>query len=173
VFVTINFTTLGIADETGAGRLFSLLRTRIKRAWKYQRDGRCLKIGPFDDVGSHENPDGVRHVHWLVRVPAHIRPWFEASVEKQLKKIVGLDDLGPALHFKDIDAIGTLAKYILKGVRPDLADYFHMEAADQGIVLGRRVFVSRTIGHSARKAASWRRKRRPKMQGGVAIAQSH
>ena len=81
---------------------------------------------------------------------------------KLLTKMTGRRDLGSALEIREIYALGGLAKYILKGVRPDGADYFHIEAIDQGRVFGRRTFVSRTLDFSARKAAGWKRKRRGK-----------
>jgi hypothetical protein len=156
---TINFTDLGLNDDDACS-LFRRLRTKLRRAWKYQRQQKLLPIGHLDDVGAHENPNGIRHVHWMVHVPPSVRPWFEMMVEKILKRLTNLSDLGTALQIKDVIAPGTLAKYILKGVKPELAGYFHMEAVDQGVVYGRRTFVSRSIGAKARQAASWKRKRR-------------
>lgn len=67
LFVTVNLSRLGIEEEA-AGPFFCALRTKLRRAWKYRRDQKGVALGQLDDVGAHENPDGKRHVHWLVRV---------------------------------------------------------------------------------------------------------
>lgn len=159
-FITLNLSEVGV-DDDHAPRFFSDLRARFRRAWRYQRD-RAPEIGPLDEVGSHENPNDIRHVHWIVRVPPQLRPWLGHTLAKLIQKMTHRRDLGSALEIKEVVALGGLAKYILKGVRPDGAAYFHMEAVDQGRVFGRRTFVSRTLGFSARKAAGWKRKRRGK-----------
>ncbi len=167
LFVTINLSKLGVAADDGCA-FISKLRVKMNGAWKYQRDMKGAPLGPFDGLGSHENPDGKRHVHWMVRVPVSARPWFEVTLTKFLRKMSGVEELGTALEIKPIYAAGTLAKYILKGVSSDYAAYFHMSATDQGVVVGRRTFVSRSLSRTARKAAGWKRKRRPRSPRQVA-----
>lgn len=175
LFVTVNLSKLGIGDEA-AGPFFSALRAKVRRAWKYRRDHKNVALGALDDVGAHENPDGKRHVHWLVRVPEDARSWFEEAVDKFARKLAGLDDLGTAIETQEIYALGGLTKYIMKGVDAQFGSYFHTDTSDQGEVICRRTFASRTLGYAARKEANWKRKRRPRVavsNGRVASASQH
>lgn len=135
----------------------------MRRRWKYLRQSDPA-IGLLDDIGSHENPDGHRNTHWSVNVPTHARAEFERTVEKFAKAVTGLEGLPTrAILFQPIKALGSHMKYLMKGIQPDAANYFHMEAIPQGFVSGRgRTFVSRSLSLTARKAASWKRKRRPR-----------
>ena len=54
------------------------------------------------------------------------------------------------MKITSVYAPGGLAKYILKGINPDYADHFHMKAANEGVVFGRRTGVSRAISKAAR-----------------------
>ncbi len=83
---------------------------------------------------------------------------MKAIIGKRLCKLTGMDCLGKALHFEPVRKPGGVAKYMLKGVNPLYASHFHMEAADQGQIIGRRLTVSRSIGAAARRSAGWRRK---------------
>jgi hypothetical protein len=159
---TINWDRLGLSD--GAARdAFRELRRKVRRRWTYLKQSKSLELGPFDDVGSHENPAGHFNTHWLIRVPAFFTAEFKRTVTRFLKKIVCGEELGQALHFRAAPTPGSFAKYMLKGVDPDYAAYFHMQAQDQGFVVGRgRTFVGRAIGQSARRQAGWKRPRRPK-----------
>lgn len=162
VAVTINWDRLGYDDEH-ASAMFRDLRRRVRRRWKYLRlfDP---SIGHLDDFGSHENPDGRRNTHWSVYVPTQMTTEFRSAVEKAARAVTKLRVLpNRAILFQRIEAVGSHMKYLLKGIRPDAASYFHMEAIPQGFVSGRgRTFVSRSLGFSARKAANWKRKRRPR-----------
>ena len=89
------------------------------------------------------------------------RAELEREVTKRVKKRAGLDDLGTALHFihdDQVEAPGTLAKYILKGLDPAFGRYYHMKTEDMGWVTGRRTGASRSLGRAAREAAGWDRK---------------
>jgi hypothetical protein len=159
--VTINWDRLGL-DDGAAMSSFRALRQKIKRRWAHIRKTSGSDPGSFDDAGVHENPLGHRNTHWLVRMPPPHRAKFQRDVTRFLLKVVGAERVGRALHFKPIAAAGTFAKYLAKGVDPNYAGYFHVQAIEQGFIAGRgRSFVSRTIGFSARKSAGWRRRRRP------------
>lgn len=160
LLITINFSRLGI-DDVAAGPLFSTLRKRAQRAWRYQRDQKGRQLGEFNDAGAHENPDGRRHVHWLVRIPWRARPWFEGVLKKLLRKLIREDDLGAAFVTTPIRALGGMTKYILKGLSPDWGSYFWTDTSDQGTIRCRRSFASRTLGYAARRRAGWVRKKRP------------
>lgn len=163
VAVTINWHRLDIAEEK-ASDLFRDMRRRVRRSWKHlAATGRGH--GGLEDFGVHENPDGRRNTHWSVYVPDGERNQFERVVTKFLSRVTGVSQLAGALHFQSIyrRGLGSHMKYLTKGIRPEFASYFHMHPVDQGFVSGHgRTFVSRPISLSARKAAGWKRKRRPK-----------
>ncbi len=157
--VTINFTTLGIADDE-AGPLFRKLQALVGRWWRDQRQRKGRAIGQVQGFHCHANPAGSRHVHWCLHVPAEIAQEFQATVANRLRKLTGQIDLGDGLHLGAVTTAGTLAKYILRGVPPEYADHFHIRAANEGVVRGcRRTGVSRAASKSSRTRAGWVRKR--------------
>lgn len=158
LLITIDLTSLGVSTGE-ATRTFQNVWSRVSRWWAYQRSkGRAF--GPFDCYAVHENPPGgPRHVHWFVRAPAEARAELERVVRARVEKITGLACLGRAIHFLDVEKPGGVAKYTLKGIQPAYAAHFHMEAVDQGVIDGRRLAVSRSIGATARARAGWSRQR--------------
>ena len=158
LLATIDLTTLGINDNE-AGTLFRKLWQRTTRWWAYERSkGRPL--GSFAALATHENPPGgPRHVHWLMHVPPKAANDVQDVIGKRLRKLTGMDCAGKALHFERVRKPGGVAKYMLKGVHPAFASHFHMVAVDQGVITGRRLAVSRSIGATARRNAGWRRKK--------------
>lgn len=162
--ITISFVTLGIDDEE-AGPTFRKIQINLARWWRYrnQKHG----IGPLIGVYAHANPNGRRHVHWLLHLPEAVRDEFVGALEKQLGKITGLKDLGNGLHVQRVDTPGSVGKYIFRGIDPAYAAYFHLEAANEGTVSCRRTGTTRVIGRSARKSAGWVRKKR---KGNAAMA---
>lgn len=165
LLVTIDFTSLGLDDDQ-AGLFFRDTWSRFTRWYAYQRQkGRAF--GTFDAYAVHEHPDGgPRHVHWVMRVPAGARAEVETVIRKRVEKLAGLDCLGKALHFLDVERAGGVAKYTLKGIDPAYANHFHMVAKDQGVIIGRRITISRSIGFAARKRAGWDRKARAQQPAG-------
>lgn len=166
LLVTIDTSTLGIKDQD-AGKFIREIWARLTRWWTYQRGKKGRALGDFAAVVVHENPDtGPRHAHWLMHVPEEAREEVERVIRNRIEKLTSLACLGRAVHFNhDVNAPGTLAKYMVKGVDPQYADHFHMEAVDQGVIHGRRMTVSRSIGYTARERAGWKRKR-PRPTGG-------
>lgn len=161
LLVSINFDLLGIAPNN-ATPFFQKMWSRVGRWWAYQRK-KDRPLGPFDYYVVHEHPEGgARNVHVLVRAPEGGRREFELVIRNRLEKLAGLDCLGRAIHFRDVVKAGGVVKYTLKGIQPAFADHFFMEASDQGFIPGRRIAISRSIGHAARVRAGWVRKRRPK-----------
>jgi hypothetical protein len=152
--VTLNFDCLGIGDEI-ADRVFSEIRARVSRGWKYQRE-RGRTIPDFMWVFIHANPDGKRHVHWMVHVPLAFEEEFKALVRERVQKVTGQDDLESALHFQETTNPSRRMKYIAKGVDPFYAAYFHFRRVeDEGVVSGRRIQTSRTLSKAARDRAGW------------------
>lgn len=156
--VTIDLTTLGL-DAEQAGTFFRETWARVARWYAHQRSkGRAF--GTFDAYAVHEHPKrGPRHVHWVLRAPDGARTEIERVIRARVEKLSGLACLGRAVHFRDVETPGSLAKYTLKGVHPAFAAHFHMRAEDQGEIIGRRITVSRSIGFAARQRAGWTRRR--------------
>lgn len=161
LLISINFDLLGVAPGE-ATSFFQRVWSRVGRWWAYQRK-KDRPLGSFDYYIVHEHPDGgARNVHVFVRAPDGGRDELESVVRRRLEKMTGLDCLGRAIHFLDVERAGGVAKYTLKGIQPAFADHFFMEASDQGFIAGRRIAISRSIGHAARAKAGWVRNRRPK-----------
>lgn len=139
---------------------FRKLRDKVRRHWKYLRDQRGNGIGSLSSIATQENPGDKRNTHWMVAVPEPWLPEFERSVRKFLCKVANTDDLGAAVLFERLYAVGGAMKYALKGIDPAYQDYFKIDFEDQGFVSGRgRIFVSRDIGPAARKKRGWVRAR--------------
>lgn len=154
LLVTVNFTDLGI-DPDEASAFFREVRRRVARWYSYERK-KNRPFGSFDDLYVHEHPDGgPRHVHWFVRAPDCARHELEAVIRARLQKLTTLDCLGSSLDFTDVEKAGGVAKYVLKGINPLYARYFHMRAVAQGVIIGRRISISQSVGRTARKAAGW------------------
>jgi len=158
--VTVSFGPLGIEDDV-AGRAFSDLQARVTRWWRDQRQRKGRDIGDLHGFHCHSNPAGSRHVHWVLHVPAEIEDEFPSVVKNRLQKIARRVDLRDGLHIGAVQTPGSLAKYVLRGIEPEYADYLHIEAANEGFVAGcRRTGVSRAASKAARKRAGWVRKKR-------------
>ncbi len=158
--VTISFDTVGI-DPDVAGRDFADLQARVTRWWRDQRQRKGRDIGELLGFHCHSNPAGSRHVHWVLHVPPTIAADFANAVKDRLQKISGRVDLEDGLHIGPVYTPGSLAKYVLRGIEPEYADYLHIEAANEGLVAGcRRTGVSRAASKAARRRAGWVRKKR-------------
>ncbi len=162
LFVTIDFSSLGINPDDAA-EFFREIWARVTRWYAYQRDQKGRRFGTFDAYAVHEHPaTGPRHVHWVLRAPEGAEAEIERVIRDRIGKLTKLDCLGKAVDVRPVYATGTLAKYTLKGIAPAYADHFHMTAENQGFISGRRLTISRSIGHAARQKAGWVRARRPR-----------
>lgn len=160
LLITIDFSSLGI-DADQATAFFRSIWTRFTRWYADQRTRKGRPFGPFDAYAVHEHPEnGPRHVHWVLRAPEGTEAEIERVIRNRIGKLTGLDCLGTAIDVRPVYAPGQLAKYTLKGIAPAYAGHFYMTAHDQGFITGRRLTISRSIGHAARQRAGWVRKRR-------------
>ncbi len=155
--VTINFSRLSIEEEA-AGAVFSALRARVSRAWRYAAKA-DRGLGSFDYFHVHENPDNRSNVHWAVHLPTGYENWFERLIRDRLGKLSGGPCVSDEVRLTPVTTPGGMAKYMMKGANPSFAKHFHLTdwIADQGLVIGRRFGTSRSLGRSARKA-NWSRK---------------
>lgn len=109
-----------------------------------------------------EAPNGIHHVHWLVHVPADLQEVFTAKLTVWLSKVCGtITRPAGAIHVQAIDTVMALSRYCMKGVDPHHAKRCYVRPISQGVVLGKRVTISRSLGPTARKqdesasAAKW------------------
>jgi hypothetical protein len=99
-----------------------------------------------------ENPNGVHHAHWLVHVPNELAELFEKALPKWLSRATGgIIILDGAIKIKPIITVMALSRYCMKGVDPHHAKRCFVRSKDQGIVWGKRVSISRSLGPKARK----------------------
>jgi len=126
------------------------LRYQSKKAMRDGRPG----YGPPAYEAVLEAPGGIYHVHWLVYVPSELEKLFKATLPKWVKKTAGeiLITAG-AVHIKPIYKVMALSRYCMKGVERGHARRCHVTPSDQGVILGRRVLISRSLGPTARKKA--------------------
>jgi hypothetical protein len=153
-----------VAAPHEPGQVLKELRKRVARWWRdqCQRKGRAL--GPLMSAVVQANPGGHHHAHWLQRLLPGMEMEFMGVVIDRLAKIAGVavSIASDACHLTPTPAPGSLAKYALKGIKPSLADHFHIDGMDEGFVPGRRTSVSRAISRTARKDDGWVRRRRPR-----------
>ena len=152
--VTVSWSHIG-AEPRELYDLHKTLRARFKRAWKYRQ--RSTALPELHMIETIESPEGDFHAHALVNVLLGEREWVLQTLISRMSKITGQEVPEDAIQILDVQHSGTVLKYMLKGVSPAYADYFHMRTLAQGTVHGRRVSVSRSLGPTARRRARWRR----------------
>jgi len=156
------FVTISLTHTACPARLASTVTAEICAKfgrWLRHQSRKALSAGrrgygPPTYETVIEAPDGRHHLHWLVYVPHELRPLFEATLPKWLSKTAGtIHAPAGAIYVEPIDTIMALSRYCMKGVDPHHARRCFVRPQDQGIVWGRRVSISRSLGPSARKKA--------------------
>ena len=157
--LTINW-SMAVKSEEGIERLHRAFRQRLLRAWRYrsQKTGG----GPLHYLDVMENPEEGFHAHTALSIPGTELLWLENTVMKIIKKLVDAQIDDGMVDIRPITTAGSTFKYLLKGTSPAYESYFHMRTMDQGLIAGRRVSMSRSMGPTARERAGWKRARRPK-----------
>ena len=99
-----------------------------------------------------EAPGGIYHVHWLVHVPDDLQELFEKTLPKWFSRVCGpvVKPTG-AIHIGPIDTVMALSRYCMKGVDPSHARRCFVRPINQGVVFGKRVAISRSLGPRARE----------------------
>ena len=111
--------------------------------------------GPPAYVWMIEDKSGHTHVHWLVYVPARLRKAFEAKLFSWVASVAGTVHCpASAINTKNIYGPRGLGLYLLKGMEPRLARFFHVIPKPQGIVYGKRCGISESLGPAARRRAA-------------------
>ena len=99
-----------------------------------------------------EAKGGDPHAHWCVLVAPELRAEFERKLPKWVQSVAGtIRDAGRCIHIAEINSIMGLARYCMKGINPHHAAKRHVDPEDQGIVYGKRVGISRSLGKRARR----------------------
>ena len=99
-----------------------------------------------------ESPKGNYHLHWLVHVPTDLADAFAACVPRWFSKVCGeAQNPTKAIHIKRIDSVMALSRYCMKGVDPQHAKRCYVRPINQGVVFGKRVSISRSLGPLARR----------------------
>jgi len=156
LLVTINWKLLGVSSYRSTQE-FNRLRAKVARAWKYELSKEVASPAPMVFLVYHENPNDTPNTHWLVSLPEKKLDWVEVKIQAVVGKLYGTGVPENAVHFqRDIYAVGQLQKYLSKGMSPATSAKYHVNSVDQGIVYGRRISMSRSIGLTSRKKANWK-----------------
>lgn len=153
--VTINFAHAGCPALLVSLRFGRLLAQRFGRWLRRATNGR----GAPTYVWVVEAPGGRAHVHWAVHVPPALAADFRSRLPRWVADAAAIEvaALEPAaIDHRPVDNAIGLKRYLLKGMDPYFAGRWQIRAVPQGLVIGRRVGVSRTLARGARRAGGYR-----------------
>jgi len=169
LFVTINWSL----TETGEDNFVALRNQRFCRWLRTRSQQLGLSIKPHYVFAREEG-----HVHWMVHVPEvlvgefmDLVPRWVTSLEhkgKGQRKRAENHEPAPAraVHIEPVRNSVAARKYLLKGIDPRFAFMFGLTTVEaQGIVIGRRTGVSRTLGRKARSRAGYKGQKPTWQQG--------
>ena len=145
------------ADRTQSVKVARFLRRY--RSWlEYKRQKGVLTDDTPDYMLVVEAPGETTHFHWAVRVPVGLEDEFRHKCRMWADR--SFDEIGPSgLMIERIDdtRYKSLAGYMLKGVDSNFIAHFHLGKYEneQGLVYGRRLWVSRSLCPAARKQANY------------------
>jgi hypothetical protein len=99
-----------------------------------------------------EAPNAIHHIHWLVHVPDDLQDLFRRTLPKWVTKVCG-EIIKPdgAIHIDPVETVMALSRYLMKGVDPHHAKRCHVRPINQGVVFGKRIAISRSLGPMARE----------------------
>jgi hypothetical protein len=158
LFVTINLSHTSCPSHL-VDKAIRAVCSKFSRWLRYQSkkatDTGCPGYGPPTYARVIEAPDDLHHVHWLVHVPADLRPAFEKTLPKWvLKATDAITRPEGLINIKEVDTVMAVSRYCMKGVDPHHAKRCFVRPKPQGVVLGKRVAISRSLGPAARKAVT-------------------
>ena len=150
LYVVINFID---AAHSYPVSTFGKVRHKFRDWLKYKAldEGR-LTSGPTY-IYTFENPHGVIHVNWMLRLgPSHIAE-FQKKLSQWLDRAQGHHNEFD-IHIEVIEpgTEKTLANYLMKGVSQSVAKHFFLEGVcePQGEIWGQRAGASMNISKSSR-----------------------
>ena len=153
--VTLNFNHTTCPHER-ASQATSEIASKFGRWLRYQ-SAKSIKAGGSTYgapayVTVIENPNNIHHVHWLVHVPDELMRLFAKTVPTWLTKAAGeITAPSGAIDIRPVATVMATSRYLMKGVEKHYARRCFVRPEDQGMVLGKRVSVSRSLGHAARQ----------------------
>jgi hypothetical protein len=99
-----------------------------------------------------ENHGGDTHVHWAVHVPKPLQREFGTKLRRWLARVAGAVTCeASAIYCQPIPGPRGLGKYMMKGIDPRYAAFYHVRHEAQGIVYGKRCGISESLGPRARR----------------------
>jgi hypothetical protein len=154
LYVVIDLRHTDVGAES-ASHVFERVRSGHFVRWMARKRPGCppLFVWTIETAGSSA------HINWLVHIPIDLQAEFETKLERWFKRSTGTQHVAPTAI--DIQPIGltatkgsglmTLVRYVCKGVHPSVAARMHIRPVDQGITVGKRSGVSRSLGKAAIK----------------------
>lgn len=155
LFVTLNLSHTGLSAASTSPALAEIC-SKFTRWLSYQSQ-KAVQQG-FADYGRPtyeaviEAPNGIHHIHWLVHVPDDLQDLFKCTLPKWFSKVCGnVTKPEGAVHIEKVETVMALSRYLMKGVDPHHAKRCYVRPINQGVVFGKRVAISRSLGPRARE----------------------
>ena len=149
LFVSINFGfTICSPEETPPA--FQLLRRKFG---KWITRG-TISRAPATCVWVLERPKGRKHLdsHWLVHVPSSRQRDFVRRLPNWVASVTGgIIDPSIAIKVEAVTSVRGVARYLLKGEHPGLANHFDIDHEPQDVIDGRRSGFTKNIGPAQKR----------------------
>ncbi len=151
LFVTINFSLADCPEELVSSKFGHLRENHFSPWLRYvSRLLRAADRSPPLYIWVIENRSGMCHVHWLVHMPPRLKRRFEAKVPDWVAAVCErVYCSSGVVQIATIYDLEGLRRYVLKGVHPNHAARHRLKAVPQGIVVGKRCGVSKSLGPAA------------------------
>lgn len=159
--VTLNFAHTNCLPDDMTAQFRQLVGNKFGPWWR--RPSRRLRLKPqgspaFSWVA--ENVNGQPNIHWAVFVPPEREADFKKRLPVWLAAVTGGEINPAAINIKRIyNAVG-LRSYMLKGTGDVFARLAKIEQKPQGLVIGKRSGVSRSLHRTARGRENYKAGRR-------------
>ena len=155
--VTLNLSHTACPEQEASATVACLI-AKFSRWLRYQskkaENAGRVGFGPPAYSAVLEAPKGISHVHWLVYVPPELEKLFVKTLPTWLQKTAGtIVTPAGAINIKPITTIMALSRYCMKGVEKHHAKRCFVKPVNQGVVWGKRVLISRSLGAKARAKA--------------------
>ena len=154
--VTLNLSCTDCPPGEASAVMQQLVSDRFGR-WLRHKSSKSTKAGGPSHTLAYtwvvEAKDGNQHVHWCLHLDAKLQGEFEQKLPKWVRSTAGkINDAKRCIKIKDVSVIMGLARYCMKGINPQQASRRFVRPRNQGVVYGKRVAISRSLGRAARRA---------------------
>lgn len=155
--ITLNFAHTDCPPELMTARFRALIDEKFGRWWREPPAPTGLgRQGASVYVWVAENSSEQHHIHWALHLPRKRRADFMARLPSWLAKFGIIVQSDRAIHFEEIDGPRGLRKYLLKGCDRAYAAFLKIDFRPQGLIVGKRSGVSRSLQRTARERANYR-----------------